>query len=178
MRYIGLCVVTFIAFMVCSCGSDADMLPNQRENISKYLESKDLGYTMQDGVYKHIANSSRPGYENATVANLGDSVTYRFEAYVFTSSPEQLYYTNKPNIIDTLAKRGLNTAYWSKMPAKMKVGSTELIKGLANGIPYSRKGDSVVLFFTSDMAYDKYSIGTVPSNSAVMYVINIDNVKK
>ena len=49
-----------------SCGSDADILPNQRESIVKYLDSKDVEYTNVNGVYKSILNIDTVGMSSLT----------------------------------------------------------------------------------------------------------------
>lgn len=174
MRFRGFCVVILSVSMFCSCGSDTEIIPNQKTAIESFLGQKE--YTVQEGVYKFVANSNRDGYDNAPMAIAGDSVIYNFEAYTFISSPEALFYTNKPEVIKTLT--GLNSQYWIKEPLRVKVGTTPMMKGLANGLPYCKQGDSVVLFITSDLAYGDKQAGIVQSNTALMYILNIENVKK
>lgn len=162
--------------LFCACGKDLDTLPKQQEAITRYLTGNNFDYTLQDGVYKRTPNKDRTNYPNEPIVNVGDSVTFNFEAYTFTTSPGTLFYTNKPYLIEAMSN--LNSQYWPKSPIKVKAGATEMVEGVARGLIQCRQGDSVQLFITSDLAFHDKAMGTIEPNMAIMYVLNIENVKK
>ncbi len=159
-----------------SCGSDADVLPNQISSIVKYLDNKGVEYVNVEGVYKSIINGDRYGRDELVDSKSGDSISFNFEAYTFGSSPSsQWFYTNKKSLVD--AVDGINTQYWDLTPRRVKVGSGGLIKGIEYGLPNCRVGDSIHLYITSDLAYGDHSAQGVGGNSAILYILNIIDLK-
>ena len=175
--------LVFTIFIICvtlcltySCGSDADVLPNQREAFVKYLDNKSIEYVEVEGVYKSILNEDRYGREQLPDSKSGDSLVFNFEAYTFGSSPsKQWFFTNKKELVD--ADEDLNSKYWDLTPLKVKIGSGGLIKGLESGLPNCRVGDSIHLYITSDLAFGDLPIDGVESNSAILYILNIIDLK-
>lgn len=163
--------------LTCSCGSDADVLPNQIEAIEKYLDNTNIEYENVDGVYKQILNENRYGRDKLTDSKLGDSIVFNFEAYTFTSAPStEWFYTNKKPLVDAL--EGFNSQYWDLTPRRVKIGGGGLIQGISYGLPNCRVGDSVHLYITSDLAYGDKQADVVVRNSALLYIINIIDLKE
>lgn len=54
----------------------------------------DFSYTTPNGVYRYVANADREGYDREVPVEYGDSVSFDFAAYLFSSSIGALYYTN------------------------------------------------------------------------------------
>lgn len=177
MRFAALTATLLLLLLGYGCGKDTNIVPDQRTAIIKYLESQKFEYTTQGGVYKYIANIDREGRDKAKEAIVGDSLSFRFEAYTFTSAPGTIFYTNKVAVAAGMT--GLNTTYWSFEPTKVKVGQSEgIIKGIANALPYCREGDSVLLYITSDLAYGDKFVSLIEKNTALQYIVNIENIKK
>ncbi len=174
-RYATVLTALCLAF---GCGTDRDIVPDQRTAIENYLNSKQItDYTIQDGVYRFVPNDDRETYDTDPAAAPGDSVYFMFEEYVFTSSgPGQLCYTNKSAIIG--ADTVINPQFWPLDPLGVRVGSTGLIAGLTRGLPGCRQGDSVVMLITSDLAYGDHPMGVVQRNKTIMMMLNILEVKK
>ncbi len=175
MKYVA-CYILILA-LLSSCGSDANIVPDQRTAIENYIQNRYPDYFEQNGVYKCVTNMDRPEYAKLDIANYGDSIWFHFAAYTFESSPSTTpYFTDIAEIVegDTV----LNPRYWPNGPQAVKIGSTPLIKGLTAGLPDCRAGDSVYLFITSDLGYDDKTIGVVEKNTALMYFLKIENVKK
>ena len=173
--FLASCVL--VCSLLASCGSDSNIVPDQRSAIENYIENRYPDYIVQNGVYKCVTNLDRSGYDAATAAASGDSIWFHFAAYTFGSSPSSSpYFTDIAEILegDTV----LNPKYWPNGPQAVKIGATPLIKGLTAGLPDCRTGDSVLLFITSDLGYDDKSVGVVEQNTALMYFLKIENVKK
>ena len=60
----------------------------------------------------------------------------------------------------------------------VKIGAGSVIKGLDNALPSCRTGDTVQVFIPTDLGYGDKSAGVVPANTALMYLINIQNITK
>ncbi len=164
------------ACMVCCDGTERGLIPNQEKAILNYISGKDItDFTKQDGVYRYIANADRDGYLSAKQVFPGDDVSFYFAEYPFTSAPGALFYTNKYYLVKD--DPTINTTYWSFEPLEVRVGQTRLIEGLTRALPGCRQGDSVVLWITSDLAYDTKTNGVLPVNSALMVVLGIEDVK-
>ncbi len=166
-----------ILFLLPSCGTDQEAVSAQEDKITSWLQSKRIiDYTVSGGLYKYVPNSGRSSYHTDAEAADGDSVYYRFEAHIFASAPGELYYTNKPAIINS--NPTINTTYWPLDRLGAKVGSTKMIDGLRRGLPGCRQGDSVVMVMTSDAAYGSDDVGVVPRNSAIIMMLDIVSVIK
>ena len=169
------------ALSVLSCGKDnSAIISAQRTAIVNYLNRQMSGgevipYWQQNGVYVSIPNSGRDGRDSLPQAEHGDRVTFNFVGQVFTTAPQGVFFTNLgiPEA-DTV----LNHEHWPTDPQIVILGTTPLIKGLEDGLPGSRTGDSVVLYLTSDKAYGGKSMGVVPQNSALMFILDIKDVNK
>ena len=170
----------WIAVAACAaligCKSSTDVTPDQRTAFERYLDGLQVEYTQQGGVYRVVANSDREGYESAPEIEAGDSAYLYFAGYTFASSTRKLYYTNMESVAGSV--EGLDTEYWSYDPWRIRMGATPMIKGLGNGLPGCRQGDSVALFITSDLAYDDKQVGMVGPNTAVMMIVNVEKVIK
>lgn len=166
------------ALLLWGCSGSSKVLEDQRTAIERYLDGKALPYVLQSGVYKHLGNAGREGYEDDPVVKTGDSLKFDFAAYFFSSSTGlgRLYYTNIASIIE--ADTILNPIYWPAAPLEAKLGVTPLIAGLTLGLPDSRQGDSVLLFFASDLGYGGKPNGIIPDNTALVWVIKINEVIK
>ena len=181
MRLTTCCIVLmFVVATATGCNDEAgNVVPDQKSAFANYLESRELEYSIRSGVYRYIANADRSGYERAPMIENGDSVEFLFEAHLFSTSPGALFFTNRREVIDTLVKtEGLDPEFWPYGPQKIRLGKTALMEGLKNGLPGCREGDSVQLFIPSDQAFSDQSVGIVPPNSATLYILNIEKVKK
>lgn len=171
-----------------SCGaSDEDtIIPDQREAIVRFLDNNELAYEEVSSVFRHFP-SPRTSDADAPIVKQGDEVGIYFELYkaIYTKQngslapvPTTALYSNKKSIQDTLKTLGLNTEYWPgyEDPLKVKVGSGELIAGLNRGLAGCRKGDSVLLFITSNLAFGGKPASIIPENSAILYIVNIETV--
>lgn len=170
-------VIISILCLTCSCGGpDANILPDQNKAIENYLNGKKLEYQVMDGTYRYIANGDRDDRAQLPKAVNGDTVECYFEAYTFSSSPGNIFYTNKLELVADV--EGLNTEYWNFNPLQLTVGSANIIAGVANGLPQCAKGDSIQLFMPSELGFGDKTLGLVPKNTALFYILNITDVKK
>ena len=177
-RLLGILIVALLMVaMLPSCEGDDESVEKQETLILNYLNRQNLTYTLDDGIYKVVyGDTERPDYESLPMAQEGDSVVFRFAGYVFNGAPIYLFYTNNRYLVegDTV----LNSEYWSFEPKRIKLGDGSIIKSLERPLLNSRAGDSLLVFITSELGFGDESMGVVPENSAMMYVLNVDEVIK
>ncbi len=196
-RLITYLVALVALVFVAGCDDEDTVLTNQRNAIERYLTSshsprlqsrKDAELSGHPDIYdvwglntyRYIATSDddRAG---KTVVERGDEISITFTAYIFTGGAprnDAIYYTNVPSNINYLVGQGMSSEYWSEEPLVIKLGHTDIIKGLARALVGCREGDSVEVYMTYEAAYDKTAIGTVPKESSVAWFFTIDSVVK
>jgi FKBP-type peptidyl-prolyl cis-trans isomerase 2 len=92
-----------------------------------------------------------------------------------------MYATNDPASIEELKKinpEGFKPEYeWTTDPMVVTLGKEEILPGLETALVGCREGDSVEIYLTYDEAYGKHYVGMVPAKSAVVWFIDIVDVK-
>ena len=131
----------------------------------------DFSYTTPNGVYRYVANADREGYDREVPVEYGDSVSFDFAAYLFSSSIGALYYTNVKEWIPAKDLEVLNPEYWDFSTRRIKLGSASLVKGLEYGLVNSRQNDSLLLFMTSDLVYGTENMGVVNPDQPVVWAV-------
>ena len=193
--------IVFASALVCGCENDVDMLTEQKNAIVKYLTStrrmvaqEDVGSVIEENpafytafgqsTYRHITNFYEEGRDEWNEVGATSSVTINFAAYTFGSSEptiNDLYWSNIPAIISEVeAKSGHNYSdlIWSDKPLVVQLGRGEIIEGLEAALIGCRDQDSVQIYMTSEAAYGKNIIGSVPKSTPVAWYIKILNVIK
>ena len=181
-------IALITAATMASCNAaDDKLIPDQQTAIVNFLTGKGFEYDRAGGVYRHIANADREGYNDADSIVVGDEVTFDFDAYTFSSGPGTMFYTSKP---ESISKMGLpfgstdngdvdaQAGGWQLSPRRIRLGSDPLMGSIAVAMPGCRQGDSVALFITSDLAYNRKPMGPIPKDTPLVYVLNIRNVTK
>ena len=195
--FTSLCAILCLMLAV-GCADSDDVADTQRTNIERYLTSSHVPrlinvtevenslernpafYERIDySVYRYIATYYDEGRVSKPAIRQGDEVTITYTAYVFTGSAPALntvYMTNDQSVINALGQAGLNTDYWKAEPLTIKIGQTDIIKGVATSLVGCREGDAVEAYMTLDAAYDNKVVGVVPKGSSVAWFYTIDSV--
>lgn len=192
--FMAMCLV-----VVTACNNDEiDLAENQRTAIVNYLgsshqprlinisevpnsmEAKPAFYERLDyNTFRYIASYYDEGREDRRVVEMGDEVSLTYIACVFKGSKPSLdtvYATNDASVISQLGDGGLNTEYWSTAPLRVKIGQTNIIKGVELSLIGCREGDSVEAYMTLDAAYGDKVVGVVPEDASVVWFYTIDRV--
>ena len=185
--------------VVTACNDDEiDLAGNQRTAIVNYLgsshqprlinisdvpnsrEAKPAFYERLDyNTFRYIASYYDEGRKERRAVEMGDVVSLTYIACVFTGSKPSLgsvYATNDASVISQLGDGGLNTEFWSTAPLQVKIGQTDIIKGVELSLIGCREGDSVEAYMTLDAAYGDDVVGVVPENASVVWFYTIDSV--
>lgn len=195
---IGLCAIVSLILAVGCGGEEVDVAEQQRSSIERYLTSshmprlvnvKDVGNSLEmnppfyerldNAVYRYIATYYDADRNAKPAIKEGDEVTLTFTAYVFTGNTptrSSVYLTNDATVLTELKAAGLNTDYWNVEPLKIKIGETNIIKGVSTSLIGCREGDVVEAYMTLDAAYDNKVVGVVPKESAVAWFYTIERV--
>lgn len=180
--------------VVVGCNEENEDLTSQQEQIVRYLTSSHdprliAAEEVKDAIvlnppfyeritmsiYRYIATYYDAGRSARPKVAAGDEVELTFAAYTLSSgAPYSLYYTNDASLIEQVAEQGLNTEYWSTEPLRVKLGSTDVIKGVAASLLDCHEGDVVEVYMAYDSAYDEDAVGVIPPKTGIawFYVIN------
>lgn len=202
IRYISRILTVAFFMLGVACENETDTtLTSQQDSISKYLKSShqprlipeaEIGSSLDDqpqyysqwglDIYRYIATMYAEGRDQAKVIESGNRVKITYTAYLFKgSSPsiDNMYATNDPNSITKLQESGLNTEYeWSTEPFEFTLGTGEILESLETALEGCREGDSVEIYLTFEAAYGKSYIGKIPSETSVVWFIDIVSVEK
>lgn len=192
-----LMILPLVSLLFAGCDHE-DILLSERDKIEKYLTSsrgmvveEDLGSVIEDNpafynvfdryAYRHIVNYYDAGRENLAEVKMGDELELRFNAYTFTGSEptiSSLYWSNIEEVIVQLQQQSDSKLEWSTEPLRVRLGETEMIEGLELALEGCREKDSVQVYMTSNLAYGRKNLGSVPKNSMVAWYMKIEKVTK
>jgi hypothetical protein len=196
-----IAVVALVATLSLSCSNENDsVLTNQQSKIASYLTSSHqprlvaeedvLSQTTPDpafythwglDIYRYIATYYDEGRDDWAEVTSRSQIEIVYTAYVFPNAKPtvaNMYATNDPDSIAELEKLGLNTEYeWTTDPMVVTLGKEEILPGLETALVGCREGDLVEIYLTYDQAYGKHYVGKVPAKSAVVWYIDIIDVK-
>lgn len=178
-----LLVAAIVAVVGYACTSTDEYPPAQRIKIADYLDKNGIEYTITaDSAYYYVAGNKFADAdgllpEGAHRAAQGDEIAYNFEAYTFASAPASLpYYTNKEWLAGKLSNL-LDTSFWDFEPRRVVLGSGTILKGLEDALYDSAVGDSIRVFLPCNIAYGSEAMGSVPANTAIMMVLNVEDIE-
>ena len=191
-------VAASLLFSVACSDEAVDVAETQRNSIVSYLTSshsprlinkKDVGQALEKNppfyeqveynTFRYIDDYYNPERESRVQVAEGDEVELTFTAYIFSGSKpavSAIYLTNDQVQIDALQNTGLNVEYWKAEPLRVKIGQTNIIKGVEVSLIGCREGDSVEVYMTLDAAYGDDVVGVVPLESSVVWYYTIDKV--
>lgn len=151
-----------------------------KRNISQALEKNPPFYEqLEYNTFRYIATYYDQGRDTKPQLAVGDEVELTFTAYIFsgsTPSVSSIYLTNDQQQIDALREEGLNVDYWSAEPLRVKIGQTNIIKGVELSLIGCCVGDSVEVYMTLDAAYEDNVVGVVPLESSIVWYYTISDV--
>lgn len=194
-----MAMVCMALFVGCN-NEEVDVAETQRGAIESYLTTShsprlinidDVPNSMvpnpafyerlEYNTFRYIATYYEPEREQRAVVEEGDEVSLTFMACRFNNGKPSLadvYDTNDASVLDQLRQAGLNTDYWSVEPLKIKIGESDIIKGIELSLIGCREGDVVEAYLTLDAAYGDKVVGLVGAESAVAWFYVIDSVTK
>ena len=194
-------VMVLCAALLCGCTDDEDMLTKQKDSIVRYLtssrrlidelevsssldENPPFYTVFNNSSYRHITNYYEAGREEWMEVEPNSIIDIQFNAYIFSGSEPNLastYWSNIPATISAIEasnKHQYDKLIWSTDPLTVRLGRGEVIEGLETALIGCRDQDSVQVYMTSQAAYGKHIIGSVPKNSPVAWYIKILSVTR
>ena len=187
-----------VAFAAGCSDDEIDVADSQRNAIVGYLTSShdprlinvsDVPNSMvpnppfyerlEYDTFRYIASYYDEGRDNRRTIAYGDEVSLTYMACSFTGGQPSLagvYATNDASVLSQLREAGLNTEYWSVEPLRVKIGETNIIKGVELSLIGCREGDVVEVYMTFDAAYGDDVVGVVAQEASVVWYYTIDSV--
>ena len=151
-----LSLLTLIALVAASCETEfAAAVVNQEKDIDNYLSANFSGYeVVRNGGSNRVVISEGHGEPVAK----GDSVFFLFNGFVMGSSGPKIQFASDS--------------------AAIEIGRESLVKGVEDGIVGMKEGEEALILFTAEYGFGKEAVGLVPEQSALMYQIYINKLKK
>ena len=194
-------IMAVCAALLSSCSNDEEMLTKQKDSIVKYLtssrrlideqevsssldENPPFYTAFNNSSYRHITNYYEQGRDEWMIVEPNSIIDIQFNAYIFSGSEpgmKDVYWSNIPETISALEannRHQYDHLIWSKEPLTVRLGRGEVLKGLEDALIGCRDQDSVQVYITSQAAYGKHIIGSVPKNSSVAWYIKILSVTR
>lgn len=201
MKRLFFTIMAVCAALLCSCSNDEEMLTKQKDSIVKYLtssrrlideqevsssldENPPFYTAFNNSSYRHITNYYEQGRDEWMLVEPNSIIDIQFNAYIFSGSEPNLastYWSNIPATISAIEasnKHQYDKLIWSTDPLTVRLGRGEVIEGLEAALIGCRDQDSVQVYMTSQAAYGKHIIGSVPKNSPVAWYIKILSVTR
>lgn len=193
-------VLLCMAIVFVGCKNETDTtLTQQQQSIEKYLtsshnprlieeteianspQSNPPFYTRWDmDIYRYIATYYDEGREKLPEITNGSTFDITYTAYIFNGNAPQttdMFATNDAAQLEELKAMGLTPTYeWSTEPKRVTMGKGDLFASLETALESCREGDDIEVYLTYPEAYGKNYIGKVPSKSAQMWKIKIEEV--
>ena len=193
-------VVAVAMTALVGCNDDQTKVEQQRTSIERYLTSShsprlipkeevanSIEYNppfyerLAPDVYRYIATYYAADRDLQAEVEMGDVVELTFTAYEFSGSrpsDSNIYYTNDAEVLAEMEAEGLDTKFWSAEPLVVKLGETNIIKGVEQSLLGCREADQVEVYMTYEAAYDKQAVGLVVKGTAVAWYYTISKVTK
>ena len=201
MKRLFFTIMAVCAALLCSCSNDEEMLTKQKDSIVKYLtssrrlideqevsssldENPPFYTAFNNSSYRHITNYYEQGRDEWMLVEPNSIIDIQFNAYIFSGSEpgmKDVYWSNIPETISALEasnRHQYDHLIWSKEPLTVRLGRGEVLKGLEDALVGCRDQDSVQVYITSQAAYGKPIIGSVPKKSSVAWYIKILSVTR
>jgi len=151
----------------CTKSIEDERLEKDNATIEKYLNSRNLKFTKQNGVY-HVIRNKGYGYRVAQ----GDSISFWYVGYTFGTGG--LVFDT--NILEVALEISLDTSVLSLLPVVTVAGDNELIEGLRRGLLICREKEIATLLFSSIYGFGNQKVGPIPSWSPLAYDILLISV--
>ncbi len=192
-----LLAIVVSSVLLCACSEPDDELSTQREQIVTFLEGShqppliaesqiadegDLPYYTPFGrsVFRYIENAFSPDRLLRAEVTTTSKVTITFRAYIFENraitDDTFPYYSNDPLLEGAYRELGLTGEAWSFEPIVIDMAAGNTIKGVQVALVGCREGDDVEVYMAYDAAYGDIYFSTLPLNSPIAWIFNIESV--
>lgn len=152
------------------------------QNIEESMEAEPHFYELFDqNIYRYISTYYDEGRSSRAIVERGDEVKLTFSAYLFTGglpSISSLYASNDPKMIAQLTEQGLDTQFWSSEPLTIKIGETDIIKGVEVSLIGCREGDRVEVYLAYPAGYGSHELGLLTKEQPLVWIYTIDSLTK
>lgn len=200
IRYIAILASALLLFA--GCKQDDTVLSTQQTSTVKFLTSthnprliseNEAATSLEENphfytnyanlAWRYIATYYDEGRENWTEVDRNDVVEISFDAYVFNYNDLRNatpYWSNRQATIDRFvaANKYFDPQYWSTDPFVIRLDSEDGMPGLRRALVGCREGDTVEIYLSYQVAYNKKMVGLVPDKSPVAWLLTIDKVTK
>ncbi|MCQ2144765.1 MAG: FKBP-type peptidyl-prolyl cis-trans isomerase [Bacteroidales bacterium] len=168
-------IVMALALASCTKASFESTYNSQEAKIDQFIESqlkRDSTLTVV-----HNKGSHRLVLSPGQGEELGEKgrVAFYYCGYVFNSgiSPQYMFATNNKDEAESVGWNAEATDFEVKT---VDMSSADLHRGLREGLVGVKAGEQCIILFSGKYGFGKKSVGTIPANSALAYVVWVEGV--
>lgn len=164
-------LLTLSAALLCCCTKQdrENSIISQEAAIDSYLSSlQGVEIVRKGGSNRAVVTMGVDGTE----ASKGDSLYIRYAGYTFSSGKGPLFATNDQSVAQSA---GFPV---QEAPMKIKLGKTELVKGLELGLEGVKEGEHCYIVFSAKYGFNNTPVANIPKLSPLFYEIWVDKVIK
>ncbi|PKP36091.1 MAG: hypothetical protein CVT98_09190 [Bacteroidetes bacterium HGW-Bacteroidetes-15] len=158
--------LAFFLFPSCEGSLDDEKRASNEAEIERFLSSKKLQFTKQNGVY-YATREKGVGYE----ITKGDSVAFWYIGYTLKGN----YFDT--NILEEAEKLGFDTSVRDYSPIKTVAGTNDFLEGINRGLILCREGEWGTILFPAIYGFGENIVESIPVWSPLAYDIFIIYVK-
>lgn len=156
-------------FSNCTKQDRENNIINQESSIDKYLNDISSHEIIRNGgSNRAVIDLGKEG----TAAAAGDSLYIRYAGYIFSNGKGDLFVTNDPEVAKS------KNFPMQESPLGIKLGKTNLVKGLELGLSGVKEGEHCYIVFSAKYGFDNTTVGIVPKLSPLFYEVWVDKVIK
>lgn len=170
-KVLDILLYTVIVALLCCCTKQdrENTIIGQEAAIDNYLSTlQGVELVRAGGSNRAVVTMGIDGTEAAK----GDSLYIRYAGYIFSNGKGQLFTTNDQDVAQKFSFP------IQEAPMKIKLGKTELVKGLELGLEGVKEGEYCYIVFSAKYGFNNTSVGNIPRLSPLFYEIWVDKVIK
>ncbi len=161
-----LAVFAVFATFSCTKQDRENSMANQESAIDSYISSlSDVAVVRNSGSNRVVLQAGKEG----TDAAVGDSLYIRYAGYIFSRGKGTLFATNDSTIAG-------QTGYPQQAPLAIKLGSSDLIRGLRYGLEGVKEGEHCYIIFSAKYGFDNVVVYNIPKLSPLFFEVWVDRV--
>lgn len=160
-------VAALFCLLSCTKQDRENTIISQEAAIDSYISSLDpIEVVRNNGSNRVVVSAGKSGTEAAK----DDSLYIRYAGYIFSRGKGALFVTNDADV----ASR--NSFPQQESPYKMKLGSTDMVSGLANGLEGVKEGEHCYIIFSAKYGFNNTVVYNIPKLSPLFFEVWVDKV--
>lgn len=173
MKKISSILLLFLVLVSCSKQDNELTILNQESAIDKYITGSFADYRIvrNSGSNRIVINEG----DSADTLAFGDSLSFYYAGYVFSSGLGTIFATNN---IDIAIATSFSTTDADYTPLKVIFSNDSFTSGLRNGMLGMKENEHAYIVFSAKYGFYNTQLYNIPKLSPLIYQVWIEKIKK